>query len=221
NEFRDKEASIRRAILLSLGDKQHLSKFEQEEVLQMLREQFSTTSDPGIHGAAEWVLRQWGEAHWLRQASAKLVTDEDGWRRKHDWAGSKPNWFVNGQGQTMVIVPGPQEFWMGDRGDAEKREKDKRQWVKIGLSFAIASKEVTVAQFGRFDEKYFYEKLISPEPDCPMNDVNWHKAAEYCNWLSEQEKIPNDQWCYEPIQPGKPAIGMKAVSHFLERTGYR
>jgi formylglycine-generating enzyme required for sulfatase activity len=32
-----------------------------------------------------------------------------------------------------------------------------------------------------------------------MNIVTWYDAAAYCNWLSEQEGIPEDQWCYEPM----------------------
>ena len=31
-----------------------------------------------------------------------------------------------------------------------------------------------------------------------MNQPTWYEAAAYCNWLSEQEGIPKDQWCYEP-----------------------
>ena len=27
--------------------------------------------------------------------------------------------------------------------------------------------------------------------------VEWYEAAAYCNWLSKEEGIPEDQWCYE------------------------
>ena len=27
--------------------------------------------------------------------------------------------------------------------------------------------------------------------------MTWYQAAAYCNWLSKQEGIPEDQWCYE------------------------
>ena len=43
----------------------------------------------------------------------------------------------------------------------------------------------------------------------------------YCNWLSEQEGIPKDQWCYEPNDKGEYAEGMKIPADFLQRTGYR
>ena len=30
-----------------------------------------------------------------------------------------------------------------------------------------------------------------------MGGMIWDEAALYCNWLSEREGIPEDQWCYE------------------------
>jgi formylglycine-generating enzyme required for sulfatase activity len=37
----------------------------------------------------------------------------------------------------------------------------------------------------------------SPEENCPMIMVNVFLAAEYCNWLSDQDGIPPEEWCYE------------------------
>ena len=33
-----------------------------------------------------------------------------------------------------------------------------------------------------------------------MIAVSWYGAAAYCNWLSEQEGLPRDQWCYLPAE---------------------
>ncbi len=48
--------------------------------------------------------------------------------------------------------------------------------------------------------------------------MTWYQAAKYCNWLSEQEGIPAEQWCYDPSQPF--ADGMRLPSDYLQRTGY-
>jgi formylglycine-generating enzyme required for sulfatase activity len=40
-------------------------------------------------------------------------------------------------------------------------------------------------------------KRYSPEENGPIIIVDWFHAALYCNWLSEQEGIPPEQWCYE------------------------
>jgi formylglycine-generating enzyme required for sulfatase activity len=46
--------------------------------------------------------------------------------------------------------------------------------------------------------------------------VNWYTAASYCNWLSKEEGIPQDQWCYEI---SRNEIKLKAK--YLSLSGYR
>ena len=43
-----------------------------------------------------------------------------------------PQWYVNSQGQTMVVIPGPVEFLMGSpktEKDREERELDARRRI--------------------------------------------------------------------------------------------
>ena len=54
-----------------------------------------------------------------------------------------------------------------------------------------------------------------------MIGVSWYDAAAYCNWLSQQEELPKDQWCYLPDRGGAYAEGMKIPADVLQRTGYR
>jgi formylglycine-generating enzyme required for sulfatase activity len=118
----------------------------------------------------------------------------------------------------MVIVSGPVEFQMGE-GETQHRER-------IARSFAIASKEVTVEQFDMFLEdsprnRGDNKQNISPFPTCPVNSISWYLAAAYCNWLSNREGIPKDEWCYYPNDNGDYHVGMKLVSNPEYRTGYR
>jgi formylglycine-generating enzyme required for sulfatase activity len=62
-----------------------------------------------------------------------------------------------------------------------------------------------------------------------VNEVSWFDAAAYCNWLSDQEKILPEQWCYEP-KKGKDVRdwseeaygeGMRVPADFQRRMGYR
>jgi formylglycine-generating enzyme required for sulfatase activity len=57
--------------------------------------------------------------------------------------------------------------------------------------------------------------------DSPMIAMNWYEAAWYCNWLSEQEGIPKEQWCYEPNDNNQYGPGMKAKQGFWNLAGYR
>jgi formylglycine-generating enzyme required for sulfatase activity len=160
--------------------------------------------DPGIHGAAEWLLRQWEMAGPIKDIDKALATGK---------VEGKRQWYINRQKQTMIAITNAGEFWMG--------EGKRRHRQGIGWSFALASKEVTLEQFLTFRKEHQYGKDYSPTSDCPANYVTWYEAAAYCNWLSEQEGIPKDQWCYEANQEGKYAAGMRMAAHYLQRTGYR
>jgi formylglycine-generating enzyme required for sulfatase activity len=125
----------------------------------------------------------------------------------------------------MVVIPSPPVFRMGsppqealrEGGSWSRVERPHRR--KIGRSFAIAAKEVTVAQFRKFRPEHSFDKQITRTPeDCPANRVSWYEAAEYCNWLSRQEGLEE---CYERNAQGKYAEGMKPKPNYLQLTGYR
>jgi formylglycine-generating enzyme required for sulfatase activity len=202
----EKEISARRAILLSLGE-YGLDRFAQEQrqnLVPRLLELYRDDLDPGIHGAAEWLLRQWEMAGPIKEIDKALATGK---------VEGKRQWYINRHNQTMILISRPEEFWMGE-GQGRHRQQ-------IGRSFALASKEVTVEQFLAFRKEHKYYTATSRTIDCPVNSVTWYEAAGYCNWLSEQERIPKDQWCYEPNKDGQYAAGMRMAANYLQRTGYR
>lgn len=203
-----RDVSIKRAILLSLGEYglDRLSVTERHNHIPMLSQLYRDDPDPGIHGSAEWLLRQWQAADKMKAIDKELATGKVEGQRQ---------WYLTRQGQTMVVVPNPGEFLIG--------EAEERTTFRIDRSFAIGSKEVTVDHFNHFRKKKEipFLQIFSPTTDCPINLVSWYGAAAYCNWLSEQEGIPKEQWCYEPNKEGKYESGMTMPSDFLQRTGYR
>jgi eukaryotic-like serine/threonine-protein kinase len=125
---------------------------------------------------------------------------------------------VNGQGHTMVVLPGPTEFVMGSPPTEPYREENEVQHkVRIGRTFALATKPVTLEQFRQFDPSYQVLPSFSRLPELPVIAASWYQAAEYCNWLSQQEHIPQDQWVYE-IQNGQVT---RMKPNYLELRGYR
>jgi formylglycine-generating enzyme required for sulfatase activity len=95
---------------------------------------------------------------------------------------------------------------------------------RISRSFAVATKEVTVAQYQRFLQDHPEAKPAGAgkfvkDPRGPMVGITWFQAAQYCRWLSEQERVPEEQMCYPPVADIKP--GMRLPADYLAREGYR
>jgi formylglycine-generating enzyme required for sulfatase activity/tetratricopeptide (TPR) repeat protein len=217
------ETSTRRALILALGTfgAERLSPGEREPLIARLLDLYEHDPDASIHGAAEWTLRQWGQQARIVAVEANLHGQEkdQGQRR----------WYVNSQGQTFVLIEGPVEFRMGSpptEPDHNPDETPHRQIIPH--RFAIATKEVTVEQYQRFarEHRQFglaqnYLDRFSPDPNGPMIGVSWFGAAAYCNWLSQQEGLPKDQWCYLPNEQGEYDQEMRIPADALKHTGYR
>jgi formylglycine-generating enzyme required for sulfatase activity len=230
------DLTIRRALLLSLGefDEKALSPQTRQALFPRLQEIYRTATDAGLHAAAEWLLRQWKQQDWLTQVN-------DDWARGKMAGGAwrvagkgrlmpppsthhlppathhpSPGWYVNGQGQTMVVIPGPAESVMGSPpGEDNHEPNESRHTKRIGRTFAISAKAVTKEEFLRFRPSFSHEEFQRyPEPTCPIGGVLWYEAAAYCNWLSEQEGIPKEEWCYEP-KTSEPAALVASTTGLL------
>jgi formylglycine-generating enzyme required for sulfatase activity len=213
----EEEVSRRRALLLSLGayPVEALPAEARAAWLPRLRQWYRAEPDAGLHGAVEWLLRRWGNGVEVARMEKEL-------------AGGRPRqpsgaWHINGQGQTLVMIPAGTEFWMGSPGAEAGRIplNEPLHRVRIPQSFAIAAKEVTVEQFLRCRPAHRYFAKYSPRPDGPMIQVSWYQAAEYCNWLSAQEGIPREEWCYRPNRAGQFDEGMRLAPGYLGKRGYR
>lgn len=215
------DVSIRRALLLALGEftKKQLPIANREPFARKLLAVYETDPDSGMHGCAEWLLRKWKRDEAIRKITKNLQTNEE--NRVKQMKAGKRRWYVNTQGQSFEVLEAD-VFRMGSPKSEPRRDDDEdRHLRKIGRTFAIAAHEVTREQFQRFQKDRFNIAKYSPTPDSPQVAVDWYDAAAYCNWLSKQEGIPEDQWCYEKNTKGEYAAGMNAKKNFLELTGYR
>ncbi|MDB4517048.1 formylglycine-generating enzyme family protein, partial [Crocinitomicaceae bacterium] len=210
------DTSIRRALILSLGEYESVSSLDRDSWTKRLLDLYENDPDPGIHGTVEWVLRRWGKESDIAKIETELVTGK---------IEDERNWYVTKHGHTMVVFHEPDEFLMGSPGmEKDRYSRETLHRRHIDRIFALPSKEVTVKQFQDFlreaaNVRHSYTKKYAPEEHCPQTAVTWYEAAAYCRWLSEQESIPEDQMCYPPIPEMKE--GMKPSSDYLSRTGYR
>ena len=222
----ESDLTIRRALVLTLGQftETQLSPAEQQPLIEKLLIVYENEPDAGLHGAAEWLLRKWGHAKHMEAVIEKLKSNEQQLQARK--SSDKRQWFINAQRQTFVIVDAG-EFLMGSPKSEPDRFPDESQHrCRIGRRFAIATTEVTKEQFRRFQTAR--PEIAKPQTDqwvktddSPQVQMTWYEAAAYCDWLSEREGIPKEQWCYERNKQGKYAPGMKAKNKFWELTGYR
>ena len=176
----------------------------------------------GIHGAAEWTLRKWGQQAKLKELDAELMKLKDRGDRR---------WFVNSQGQTFAVIEGPVEFRMGSpptETERNARERDPQAHANpppfrhrhqgSDRRAIPAVREADAITIDRYQSRRASSNRFSPDPDGPWIGPDWYTAAHYCNWLSEQEGLPRDQWCYLPNESGAYAEGMSIPADVLERT---
>ena len=193
----ESDLTIRRALLLSLGEfkETDFTPDERKELANKVKEVYRTARDAGLHAAAEWLLRTWKQEAWLTQVNEEWKKDEKG--RDNKLAGIKeldakakekspPQWFVNTQGQTMVVIPGPVVSIMGSpEGEIGRGNFEYQYKVKIPRTFAISSKLVTIEDYCECKKEYHRELPTSHKrtASLPVVGIYWHRAAQYCNWL--------------------------------------
>jgi formylglycine-generating enzyme required for sulfatase activity len=241
------DVASRRTLVLALGDypAELVPAWEREPFVTRLLVLYRDDPDAGLHSTIDWLLRKrWGRSKEIETVDAELTAEVQRRALARSAASALPirplqgvmgpmlpaprvaqkkDWFVNVEGQTYAVVRGPVEFLMGspltetDRVVAHEPPHRKR----IKRTFAIATKEVTVEEYLRFQPKHDWEHRYSPGPDTPVVGVSWYDCAAYCNWLSAREGIPEDQWCYLPNKAGVYGPFMVVAPGYLQRTGYR
>jgi formylglycine-generating enzyme required for sulfatase activity len=222
------DVTIRRALILSLGPEEFAEPTwraeEKNELVQQLQDIYRTDDDPGLHAAAEWLLRQWQQDQWLRQTNEEWAKDKELREKRLDLIKQEltkqkdetpPQWYVNSQGQTLVVIPGSVTFMMGSpeaEGGGKRHEIQHK--MQIGRTFALAAKPVTVEQYRKFHARYGINEIEqwAPTADSPVVRITWFQAAAYCNWLSMQEGLPPSEWCYEPIADPKAVTTLTTLA---------
>lgn len=228
----DDASSQLRGLLQTLGGYPDVAaRVDLKDMLPKLAELFRTDPDPGTHAACEWLLYRAGQAETVSQFHRGLLSATV---QRSGWV-STPN------GHVLALIRGPIEYQAG--GDKKDPDRDAGEYTdpydqthdtwsedhqhrkRIRRSFAIALHETSFAQVQRFDNDFhvLQNKTLGPTFEHPACKISWYLAAAYCNWLSEQEGIAEDQWCFTVTNSNVPteAGNLQLAPDYLERTGYR
>jgi hypothetical protein len=159
--------------------------------------------DAAIHSSLAYLLRRWGLEAEINRIDAELAGQPHGQR----------NWYVNRAGITMSVVL----VTVDDRSPpALPRQRAYR--------IAVATTETPLVLFQEFDKEHEarrrreYGTELPAIPEAPADALNYFEAAAFCNWLSEREQIPPDQWSY---LPGKSKGVWVLAPDYRRRAGYR
>jgi formylglycine-generating enzyme required for sulfatase activity len=208
----EKDASVRRALLWSLGQYEGsvLTGRRCDEVAPLLIAMYLDDPDPGLHSAAEWLLRKWGYSEELAEADKRM--------KSRDIVPNR-DWYVTSQGHTMAIVRGPVRFRMGSRPEDSDASKplEPLHDETISRSFAIGTKEVSLRQYRLFAPDHLRGPDEPRSLDVSVDRVTLTDAMAYCRWLTEKEGLPEEAMCYVPDKQ----IGIQVHPDWIKRPGYR
>ncbi len=129
-------------------------------VVEAARTLYLADPHPGVHSAAELLLRRWrGQAYFAEcdtyAPKQRIGPDGKGWKRG-------PN------DHTFAILPAPLVFRMGSPEDEQGRIKkeETRHDCRIDRSLEVCTKEVTVDQLRAFDQDHRQESPYGDETGC-------------------------------------------------------
>ncbi len=120
-----------------------------------------------------------------------------------DVAGNAPQRITTKGGLRLLIVAGGTYQAGSDRREQGRRPNEGGHKVTLLRPFYMGEREVTNAQFRQFKESHNSGSFGTFSLDLDkqaVSRVSWNDAAEFCNWLSQQEGLPA---AYKPREAGE------------------
>jgi len=97
------------------------------------------------------------------------------------------------EGHELRLVEGGRIRMGAARREPGRRANEPLRDVELLRPFYVATREVSNAQFRRFEAQHASGRVGDQSLDIdtqPVVRVSWQQAAGYCNWLSERERLP-------------------------------
>jgi serine/threonine protein kinase/formylglycine-generating enzyme required for sulfatase activity len=194
------DASIRRLLIQAMAGRGRGRPGGTNEVMAgRLLKLYAADPDPGVHSSLAHTLRRWGFGNEIARVDADLAGKPRGDR----------SWYVTPSGLTMAVVA-----VTGARPKGPGQLPDR---------FAIATTETPLSLYLLCVKNHLDIRISEGAPpvsdlDSPADCLSYFDAARFCNWLSEREGLPRDQWCY---LPGTGDGVLILAPDYLTRRGYR
>jgi formylglycine-generating enzyme required for sulfatase activity len=212
---------VRYALLIALGEYPvgELPAEEREWRIEQLAGWYLNDPSSTVHGAAGWLLRQWGataRAEEVERTEVKYTPGREWYtevvevRPTADEAGEFglfPRHLPKQRiAMTFIVFPAG-EYEIGSvAGEPKAWTNDEtRHRVRLTRAFAMLDREITYRELIAFDSSFLnVMRGMNAEPNMPGAGINWYLAVSYCRWLGAQQGLVEKEQCY--AAPDSPEL---------------
>lgn len=200
----------RYALLLALGEFRfdEIPAEKQQSLLKKLEQWYATDPSSGVHGAAGWLLRTWGQSEIADRIDQTAVPYSPGreWFTlsievdaiKHSMLHKAFSSTVRKTFHFTFIVFDAGKYAIGSVEDEAGRQSDEvRKSLLVAQPFAILDRELIFEELmanARKQAKYL-EVYEGKEENAGFS-CNWYEAVSFCRWLGEQAGLPEEAQAY-------------------------
>ena len=182
-----------------------------EPLLKQLADLYRNDLSSGVHGAAGWLLRQWGQAEVgtsgpngpsvfsrPRMVHSRHLRDPDSATQAPGKTGREKAWI----GTTdvllhFVVFPAGEYAISSINNEPERNANEPRHPVKLTRSVAVLDREITFGELIAFSPKHteFMQHFVARPADAGSG-LDWYESVGFCRWLGQQAGLSESDQCY-------------------------
>ncbi|MFM8584185.1 MAG: hypothetical protein ACKOFW_22225, partial [Planctomycetaceae bacterium] len=199
---------VRYALLIALGEYPvaELAAEERERRIEQLAGWYLNDPSSTVHGAAGWLLRQWGataRAEAVEKTQVKYAPGREWFTEVLEVQSEGDEAVKQNIAMTFIVFPAG-EYLIGSVEDEPDRSGDEvRHVVKLTRPFAVLDREVTIGELSLFDPK-FAKRMVESNlvTNSTRSSASWYDSVEYCRWLGRQQGLAEEEQSYaDPDSP--------------------
>jgi len=208
----------RYALLLSIGEygRNEIPAGRYEALIKKLADWYANDPSSGVHGAAGWLLRHFGEKEVAEgvDQQMELYSPDREWftlaitvqpeEEKSNVSNGKPakKTFY----YTFIVFPQGEYLIGSPEDETDRSENEVRRKVVLTRPFALLEREVTYDEMISFKRAPYANWSI--EERKPLNiscdGVHWYDSVAFCRWLGQEMGLTETDQCYpDPDKLGK------------------
>ncbi len=193
--------NTRYALLLALGEFsiKEIPESRRVALQKQLADWYRHDPSSGVHGAAGWLLRQWGQAEVVRQVDQTAVpyAPDREWFTLAITVTPKAPLPTKTFYYTFIVFPAG-AYDIGSVNDEPDRQKNElRHRITLTHPFALLDREITVLELIAFSPLYarFMQQFDAKPADAGFG-ADWYDAVGFCRWLGQQSGLSEGDQSY-------------------------